>query len=352
MENENINISENIRLLRSAKGVSQETVAQALGISMQAVSKWETGSSLPDIMMLPRLAEYYGVTIDGLFYGADEKEASACVMPSITAEAPSDIPDDDRLRIVQFLGRRCLGVDDWVDGCPIKLDLTPYTDNEFNIEMWGSANIMGDIGGWLKAGDSVSCGDVNGCVSAGDGVNCGTVNGSVNAGDGVACQTVNGPVNAGDGVACGDVAGSVNAGDSITCGDVTGAATAGGDIECGNIGMNVTAGGDIDCGDIKGSVEAEGDVDCGSVGGDVSAEGDVECGEVGGDVKADGDVRCGAVGGGISTGGTIEISSGGAEGEAGEDFGNRLERNIENSVRRAVEDAMKSFGDVFGGDGK
>ena len=322
MENGNINISENIRLLRSAKGVSQETVAQALGISMQAVSKWETGASLPDIMMLPRLAEYYGVTIDGLFYGADEKEASACVLPSLTAEAPSDIPDDDRLRIVQFLGRRCLGVDDWVDGCPIKLDLTPYKDNEFHIEIRGSADIEGDIGGNVSAGDGVECGNVGGNVSAGDSVDCENVGGSVTAGDGVDCENVAGSVSAGDGVDCGRVAGSVTAGDGVECGEVAGFVKAGDGVSCGSVGTYV------------------------------DAEGDVECGDVGGDVKADGDVRCGAVGGGISTGGTIEISSGGAEGEAGEDFGNRLERNIENSVRRAVEDAMKSFGDVFGGDGK
>ena len=52
--------------LRKAKGVKQEDIAKAVGISAQAVSKWENGGT-PDIELLPRVADYFGVSIDRLF---------------------------------------------------------------------------------------------------------------------------------------------------------------------------------------------------------------------------------------------------------------------------------------------
>lgn len=61
-----INIAENIRRLRTQKGVTQETLAGFLGVSSQAVSKWERGDGLPDITMLPPLAAYFDVTLDEL----------------------------------------------------------------------------------------------------------------------------------------------------------------------------------------------------------------------------------------------------------------------------------------------
>jgi len=59
-------IGMNIKRLRQNKGVTQEHLGDALGISSQAVSKWETESALPDIFLLPRLADYFGISIDEL----------------------------------------------------------------------------------------------------------------------------------------------------------------------------------------------------------------------------------------------------------------------------------------------
>ena len=56
-----------IKRLRTERGVTQEQLGDALGISYQAVSKWENGSTLPDIALLPELAVYFGVDIDTLF---------------------------------------------------------------------------------------------------------------------------------------------------------------------------------------------------------------------------------------------------------------------------------------------
>lgn len=61
-----MNIGARIRTLRKEKRVTQEELAEYLHISSQAVSKWETGASSPDIDMLPKLAIYFGTSLDNL----------------------------------------------------------------------------------------------------------------------------------------------------------------------------------------------------------------------------------------------------------------------------------------------
>ncbi len=59
-------IGDKIKELRKANRMTQEQLAAYLSISSQAVSKWETGTSSPDIEMLPRIASFFGITIDEL----------------------------------------------------------------------------------------------------------------------------------------------------------------------------------------------------------------------------------------------------------------------------------------------
>ena len=61
-----------IKALRQQRGVTQETLAAALGVTAQAVSKWENQAAAPDIQLLPALSAYFGVTIDELFALSDE----------------------------------------------------------------------------------------------------------------------------------------------------------------------------------------------------------------------------------------------------------------------------------------
>lgn len=65
-------LSYRLRELRQERGLTQGQVAQKLSLSVQAVSKWETGKNLPDIILLPEIADLYGVTIDALFGRRDE----------------------------------------------------------------------------------------------------------------------------------------------------------------------------------------------------------------------------------------------------------------------------------------
>jgi len=63
----NIRLGEKIRTLRKNKNISQEVLAQYLGVSFQAVSKWENGSALPDVAMIPAIASFFDVSTDELF---------------------------------------------------------------------------------------------------------------------------------------------------------------------------------------------------------------------------------------------------------------------------------------------
>ena len=62
-----MNIGSKIRELRKQRGITQEQLATSIGISFQAVSKWENNIALPDITLAPMLASYFGVTMDELF---------------------------------------------------------------------------------------------------------------------------------------------------------------------------------------------------------------------------------------------------------------------------------------------
>lgn len=72
MKNINQDMGGRIRALRLSRNMTQEQLAAALGLTAQAVSKWETGATLPDIQLLPSLSELLGVTIDALFAMTDE----------------------------------------------------------------------------------------------------------------------------------------------------------------------------------------------------------------------------------------------------------------------------------------
>ena len=204
--------------LRREKGLTQEQLAGELGITYQAVSKWENELSSPDISSLPLLADIFGVSIDALF-GRETIPPAEAAAPAQEAEPLSvslPWPDDDTLHAVLFLGCRLVGH----DGGALDSDRRPvtlrYEGSALNIESDFSVSVEGEVQGGVQAGGDVDCGDVEG---------------------------------------------------NINCG---------GDVDCGNVEGNINCGGDVDCGDVSGSVQAGGDLDCGSVGGRAEADGDVD----------------------------------------------------------------------------
>ncbi len=69
-----LNLGEKIRSLRHRDGRTQEDLANALGVSSQAVSRWESGGSYPDMNLIPSIAHYFGITIDELFGYENQRE--------------------------------------------------------------------------------------------------------------------------------------------------------------------------------------------------------------------------------------------------------------------------------------
>ncbi len=68
-------LGENLFQARKRKGLSQEAVAEKLGVSRQTISKWETDETLPDIRQAKKLAVLYGLTLDELIeFDADVQE--------------------------------------------------------------------------------------------------------------------------------------------------------------------------------------------------------------------------------------------------------------------------------------
>ena len=68
---DNIKIGKMIALLRSQKGITQAELGERLGVSFQAVSKWERGETLPDVSLLTDLADVLEITVDFLLRGGE-----------------------------------------------------------------------------------------------------------------------------------------------------------------------------------------------------------------------------------------------------------------------------------------
>jgi transcriptional regulator with XRE-family HTH domain len=69
-------LNEQIARLRKKNNMTQEKFASLIGVSNQAVSKWEAGACCPDIQLLPAIADYFGVSIDALFTSDDYESRS------------------------------------------------------------------------------------------------------------------------------------------------------------------------------------------------------------------------------------------------------------------------------------
>ncbi len=85
-----IRLEKNLRRLRKEAGITQAQLADKLGVSFQAVSRWETGAAYPDIILLPELAEAFQVTVDTLLgiTEAREKDIHAAVAELSAAYSP------------------------------------------------------------------------------------------------------------------------------------------------------------------------------------------------------------------------------------------------------------------------
>ena len=93
-------LGKKIRQLRFKAGLTQEQLAEKLGIGAQAVSKWENAAAMPDISSLPLLAEIFGVSIDDLFDLSSEQRLNRIENRLDTEE---ELPQDVFMEYEEFL---------------------------------------------------------------------------------------------------------------------------------------------------------------------------------------------------------------------------------------------------------
>lgn len=255
-------LGKKIAYYRKSKNITQDALAKQLGISNQAVSKWETDQSCPDVELLPRLADIFEITLDELFERefvakeeaekpSDAREAGTFVSGRIEERGlPGSRPEvlnasvlytdssglpwenDETLHVAIYIGHKLIRGEELKKRFgKIFKDVTfHYNGPALNVE----------------SSFSVVCGEVQGNVTAGSYVECETVGQWVTAGSYVECEDVGNQVTAGSYVECGDVGGNVSAGNNIECEDVEGNVSAEGNVECGDVHGSVTAGGVVD----------------------------------------------------------------------------------------------------------
>ena len=199
-------LGKQIVFYRKELGLTQENLANKLGVSNQAVSKWETDQSCPDIQLLPRLADLFGITMDTLF----GRETAAPVVEDLPWE------DDGMLRAVLYIGRKLQKQTLLKRGEREKARVEfCYNGPALNVTSEFAVQCNGDVQGSVTAGDGVTCGNVYGSVTAGDSVQCGSVGGNVTAGDGVSCGNIGGNAKAGDSIHCASIGGDARASDGV-----------------------------------------------------------------------------------------------------------------------------------------
>lgn len=233
MENINIVLANNIQNLRKKAEMTQDELAARLGVTFQAVSKWENERSAPDISLLPEIADIFGCSIDELFsrkpnynIQSNEDSSSSCIT--------LDWQDDGVIRGVVFEGRNIIHNTD---------DLSSFTftvnGDAKNISSDCNISLTGNVNGKCSSeGDMYICGDVSSssnaaCNAGGDITITGDVKGACCAGKDVnVVGDVAGYCYAGNNcLISGDVASYCNAeNDCIISGNVNGLCCAGRDV--------------------------------------------------------------------------------------------------------------------------
>ena len=218
-----MSIGENIARFRKEKGWTQSELGDKLGVSNQAVSKWESEMTMPDIMLLPSLADIFGIYIDELF----SREIKAEKHYDNCAEFPW--PDDSIIRGVVFEGRKILQFDTIEDRFTFEIK-----GEAKNVASQCSIEVNGNVSGGCSAKKNII---VSGAVSGGCS-SCalveigGSLSGGCNSGGDITVQ--------------GSFSGGCNAGRHITCG-----ANLSGNINCAG---GVTVKGNVEADKIKGNV--------------------------------------------------------------------------------------------------
>lgn len=298
---DNLKLNDTICFYRKKQGLTQEELAQRLGVTNQSVSKWESAQCCPDISLIPKIADIFDVSIDELFGKEPKmsitKEVNNSEEDSVFSKAVKIVkendkisasllqrklnigykeavhlidlikdevtnkedfssqfswPDDDTFRVVVVRGKRVMSIDD-IDKT---IDITfPRNCNEttrqyFKVEVLGNISCDASIDGDVIGHGMIECNQINGDIKeCGGYISCqGNINGSASSKAYISCAgSISGGVHCGNNVSCaGNINGAINCGDNVTCG--------------GNITGDVNCGGSVECKTIEGNVECQGNI--------------------------------------------------------------------------------------------
>lgn len=162
MENVNIVLAANILKYRKKSGLSQDELAQKLGVTFQAVSKWENAKAAPDITFLPIMADIFGCYIDELF--------SREIKTEIHYDHCSEFPwaDDNTIRIFQTVGKKIIKSQETNTCIEVAFprNCNETTRQYFKVEVFG--NLMSDssINGDIICHGRIDCHEINGDVTS------------------------------------------------------------------------------------------------------------------------------------------------------------------------------------------
>lgn len=197
MENINTILAYNIANNRKRLGLTQEGLAEKLGISSQAVSKWETEKATPDIAFLPVIADLFEISIDALF-SRNYCECKTVIMNELPWK------DDGVIRGVVFDGRHIVQESELKEKFTFVVEgNTKAVTSECNVAIDGSVTGGCTAGGDLVVGKGISgaCiadnGDIvvgteicGGCIAGRDIVAGGKIFGDVSAKGDITAETI------------------------------------------------------------------------------------------------------------------------------------------------------------------
>ncbi|MBE6699694.1 MAG: helix-turn-helix transcriptional regulator [Ruminococcaceae bacterium] len=157
-----MSIGKNIASFRKAKGWTQAELGELIGVSNQAVSKWELGTTAPDVMLLPALADAFGCYIDELF----SREVKTEIHYDHCAELPWE--DDNTIRIFQTVGKKIIKSQE-ANTCievAFPRNCNETTRQYFKVEVFGNLASDSSINGDVVCHGHIDCHEINGDVSA------------------------------------------------------------------------------------------------------------------------------------------------------------------------------------------
>ncbi len=293
--NINTTVCNRIAELRRDSGMTQNTLADKLGVSFQAVSKWENALSCPDITLLPLLADIFEISIDSLF-GREKHEGTSKIVENSTNDPVLPWKNDETLRIALFEGTRLIQKEEYRNE---KANISIELDGDARDVICDFALTCNDISGsvtLLATGEAkLVCNDIGGELTAKNvKVTCGDIGGAV---------TIASDESAPTSLEAGDIGGELTMSNAtVTCGEINGNTTVAGNkddaakLEADEInGELIVSCATVTCGEINGNTTVVGKKDdpakleADEINGDLTIKNaKVFCDEIGGNVFIEG----------------------------------------------------------------